>query len=116
MTEIVVVVHSNAAIEDISESRHLQVVHLTHGDEESKLDVVDIELEEGPTAYDLKSRQDDPPDIDVANEYVAGDLADVLEKAKIEGLVLQPRDLQVAVDVGTVGVPVSKVPVVMLLV
>jgi len=50
----------------------------------------------------------------VADEDVAGDLPDVLEEAEVEVLVLEPRQLQVAVHEGAVGVPVSEVPIVML--
>lgn len=99
-----------------SESRHLKVEHLTHGDEKCELVLVDVELEEGTTAYDLQPRQDDLRHVDMTDEDVAGDLADVLQEAEIELVVLQPRDLQVAVDVRTVGVPVSKIPVMVILV
>lgn len=99
-----------------SKGRHLQVVHLTHRDEEGELMVVDVELEEGPAANDLQPRQDDPVHVHVTDEDVAGDLAYVLEETEVEGLVLEPGDLQVTVDVSTVGVPVSKIPVVVLLV
>lgn len=58
----------------------------------------------------------DLPYVHVADEDIAGDLSDILEETEVECLVLEPRDLQVAVDVSTVGVPVSKIPVVMLLV
>jgi len=52
----------------------------------------------------------------VTDENVPGDLPYVLEEAEVEGFVLEPCDLQVAIDVSTVGVPVSKIPVVMLLI
>lgn len=77
---------------------------------------MDVELEEGSTAYDLQSRQNDLPYVHVADEHVTGDFPYVLEETEVEGLVLEPRDLQIAVDVSTVGVPVSKIPVVVLLV
>lgn len=99
-----------------SEGRHLQIVHLAHRDEEGELDVVNIELEQRPPAYDLQSGKNDFSDVDVTDEYVTGDLPDILKKAEVEGVVLEPRDLQVAVDVSTVGVPVSKVPIVVVLV
>jgi len=52
----------------------------------------------------------------VTDENVPGDLPYVLEETEVEGFVLEPCDLQVAIDVSTVGVPVSKIPVVMLFV
>lgn len=86
-------------------------MHLAHRDEQCELDVVNIELKEGPSTYDLQSRKDDLPYVHVTNEDVSGDLAYILEKAEIEGFILEPRNLQVTVDVSTVGVPVSKIPV-----
>lgn len=77
---------------------------------------MDVELEEGSTAYDLQPRQNDLPYVHVADEHIACDLSYVLQEAEVECLVLEPRDLQVAVDISTVGVPVSKIPVVVLLV
>jgi len=44
---------SNVCVLSTSEGRHLQVVHLTHCDEERELVVVDIELEEGSATDDL---------------------------------------------------------------
>lgn len=78
--------------------------------------VVNIELEESSTADDLQPRQDDPSHVHVTDEDVTGDLPYVLEEAEVEGFVLEPCDLQIAIDVSTVGVPVSKIPVVMLFV
>lgn len=78
--------------------------------------VVDIELEEGPATDDLQPRQDDPRHVHVTDEDVTGDLPYVLEETEVEAFVLEPCDLQVAIDVSTVVVPVSKIPVVMLLV
>lgn len=52
----------------------------------------------------------------MADKDITGDLSYVLEEAEVERLVLEPCDLQVAVDVSTVGVPVSKIPVVVLFV
>lgn len=77
---------------------------------------MDVELEERSAAYDLQPRQNDLPDVHVADEDVAGDLPYILEEAEVEGVVLEPCDLQVAVDISTVGVAVSKIPVVVLLV
>ena len=36
------------------------------------------------------------------------------EEAEVEVLVLEPGQLEVAVDVGAVGVPIAEIPVVML--
>lgn len=52
----------------------------------------------------------------MADEHVTGDLPYVLKEAEIEGFVLKPRDLQITVDISTVGVPVSKISVMMLFV
>lgn len=52
----------------------------------------------------------------MTDEDVTGDLPYILEETEVEGFVLKPCDLQVTIDVSTVGVPVSKIPVVMLFV
>lgn len=86
-------------------------MHLTHRNEQSELHVVNIEFEEGSSTYDLQSRKDDLPYVHVTNEDVSGDFSYILEKAEIEGFILEPRNLQITVDVSTVGIPVSKIPV-----
>lgn len=91
-------------------------MHLTHRDEKGELVVVNVEFEEGPATDDLQPREDDPTHVHVTDEDVTGDFSYILEETEIEGLVLEPCDLQVTIDVSTVGVPVSKIPVVMLLV
>lgn len=73
-------------------------------------------LEESSAPYDLQSRQNNLLDVHVADEHVTGDLSYILEETEVECLILQPRDLQVTVDISTVGVPVSKIPIVMLFV
>ena len=50
----------------------------------------------------------------MADQHVAGHLANVLQEAEVKGLVLQPGQLEVAVDVGAVGVAVAQVVVVVL--
>lgn len=52
----------------------------------------------------------------MTDEDVASNLADFVQEAEVGGVILNPRDLQVTIDVGTVRVPVSKVPVVVHLV
>lgn len=88
---------------------------MAHGTEQSELGVVYLQLEEGPATDDLQPRQADLVHVHVGYEDIAGDLAYVLQEAEVEAIV-EPRDLQVAIDVGTVGVPVAKVSIVMLLV
>ena len=87
-------------------------MHLGEGNDERELFVVDAEFEERPPADDLQRRKDDAADVHVADEDVAGHLADVLQEGQVEVLVLQPRQLQVTVDVGAVGVAVAQVAVV----
>ena len=53
-------------------------MHLGQGDDERECVVLDVELEEVATAHDLQRRQDDAAHVDVRDEHVAGDLADVL--------------------------------------
>ena len=65
------------------------------------------QLEQGPTSDDLEGWEDDPRHVDVRNEDVARDLADVLQEAEVQVLVLKPRELKVAVHVRAVGVPVA---------
>ena len=72
-----------------SERWHLQVMHLGECDKEGKLILLDCELEQGPTSYDLEAGQDDPPDIHVGDEDIAGHLADMLKKTKIKVFVLK---------------------------
>lgn len=74
------------------------------------------ELEQCSSSYDLQSRQNDLLDVHVADEHVTCDLPYILEETEVECLVLEPCDLQIAVNVSTVGVPVSKIPVVVLFV
>ena len=54
----------------------------------------------------LEWRQYDSRDVDVWDEDVTRDLADVLQEAEVQILILEPGQLQVAVDVGAVRVPV----------
>ena len=75
---------------------------------------MDVELEEVAAADDLQRRQDDAPDVDVRDEHVARHLADVLQEAQVQVLVLQPRQLQIAVDVRAVGVTIAQVTVMVL--
>ena len=89
-------------------------MHLGQGHDEGELVVLHVELEERPPADDLEGGQHDPRDVDVRDEHVAGDLADVLEEGEVEVLVLQPGQLEVAVHVGAVGVAVAEVTVVVL--
>ncbi len=62
----------------------------------------------------LKRRQNDPGDVDLWDENVSGDLPDVLQKAQIQILVLEPGQLQIAVHVSAVGVPIAQIPIVVL--
>ena len=89
-------------------------MHLGEGHDQRELVLLDGQLEEGPAADDLEAGQDDPLDVHVGDEDVPGDLSDVLEEAEVEVLVLEPGKLQVAVDIGAVGVSVPEVPVVVL--
>ena len=77
---------------------------------------MNIKLKQCSPPNDLQSGQNHFSYVDMTDEDVTGDLADILQKAEIETWVLKPRDLQIAVDVSTVGVPVSKIPIVVLLV
>jgi len=112
VAQVVVVEQTATARQNISEGGHLQRVHLGEGNDERELFVVDAEFEERPPADDLQRRKDDAADVHVADEDVAGHLADVLQEGQVEVLVLQPRQLQVTVDVGAVGVAVAQVAVV----
>ena len=95
-----------------SQGWQLKVVHLGVRHNQGKLLILDVELEQRPTADDLEGGQDDLGNVDVADQDVAGDLPDVAEEAQVQVLVLKPGQLQVAVDVGAVGVPVPEVAVV----
>ncbi len=89
-------------------------MHFGEGDDEGEFLVVDVEFEQSPSADDLQGRQDDAADVDVRDEDVAGDFADVLQKSQVQVLVLEPSQFQVAVDVRAVGVAVAQIPVVVL--
>ena len=89
-------------------------MHLGEGHDQGELVLLDGELEQGPASDDLEAGQDDPLDVHVGDEDVAGDLPDVLEEAEVEVLVLQPGQLQVAVHIGAVGVSVAQISVVVL--
>ena len=97
-----------------SQSRHLEVVHLAQRHQQRELVLLDRELEQSPASDDLEAGQDDPPDIHMGDEDIAGDLSDVLEEAQVQVLVLEPGQLEVAVHEGAVSVAVPQVPVVML--
>ena len=62
----------------------------------------------------LKWGQNDPGDVNLRDQNVASDLTDVLKEAQVEIFILEPGQLEVAVDVGAVGVSVSQVAVVVL--
>jgi len=51
-------------------------LHLREGYEKCKVFVSDGQFEEGPTSDDLKGRQNNPLDIHVGDEDIAGDLPD----------------------------------------
>ena len=89
-------------------------MHLRQGNQQGKLILLNCQFEQGSTSDDLEAGQDDPPDVHVGDEDVAGDLLDVLQEAEVQVLVLEPGQLQVAVHEGAVGVSVPKVPVVVL--
>lgn len=112
VAEVVVVEEADAALEDVPQRRQLEREHLGEGHQQGELFLAHVHLEEGPAADDLQPGQDDPLDVHVRDQDVTGHLADVLEEAQVEVLVLQPRQLQVTVDVGAVGVAVLQVPVV----
>lgn len=95
-----------------SESWHLQVLHLTQGDHESEFLVTDIKLEQRSTSYDLQIRQDDPFNVNMGNQDVTGDLANVLQKVKVQILVLQPCQLQVPIHICTICITIAKILIV----
>jgi len=113
VTEIVVIEDADTALENVSKSRHLQVVHLGQCHDECKLVILYIQFEECSTSDYLKTGQDDLPDIHMADQNISGHLTDVLKEAEVKILVLKPRKLEVTVHVGAVRVSVSEVPVVM---
>ena len=91
-------------------------MHLAERDDERELLLGRAHLESRPAAYDLQVGQDDAGQVHVADEDVAGDLAHGVEEGQVEGLVLQPGQLEVALHVGAVGVAVAQVAVVVVLV
>ena len=96
-----------------SQSWQFQVVHLRMCHDEGKLLVLNVELEQCPAPDDLEGGQDDLVDVDVADQDVSGNFPDVPEEAEVQVPILEPGQLQVAVDVGAVRVPVSEIAVVM---
>jgi len=52
----------------------------------------------------------------MADQYIAGDLPNVVQEAQVQVLVGQPSQLQVAIHVRAVCIPIPEVPVMMLLV
>ena len=75
-------------INPTSESRQFQVVHFGEGDNEGKLIIVYVELEEGTATNDLQAGQHDLLDVNMWDEDVAGDFSDVFQKAEIKIWVL----------------------------
>ena len=64
-------------------------MHLGQGHQQRELVLLHGELEEGAASDDLEAGEDDPPHVHVGDEDVAGDLADVLEEAQVQVLVLK---------------------------
>lgn len=87
-------------------------MHLRQSDNERKLILLHIDLEQSPSSDDLQRRQNNPPDIHMRNQNITSDFSNVLQEAEIEILVLQPSQFQISVDVSAVGVSVAKVAVV----
>lgn len=87
---------------------------LGKSDEQGKFLLVDAQLEASSPANDLQVRKNHLLRVDVRDEDVTGDLADVLEKAEIDVFILDPSQFQVPVDVAAIGVPLSEIPVMVL--
>ena len=79
-------------------------MHLGQRHDQGELVVLHVELEQVPPPNDLEAGQHNAPEVHVGDEDVAGDLADVVEEGEVQVLVLQPGQLQVAVNVGAVRV------------
>ena len=73
---------------------------------------MNIELECLSTSDDLKRWQNDFAHIDMWDEHIAGDLSDMLQEAEVLLFILQPGQFQVSVHVGTIGVSIPQIPVV----
>jgi hypothetical protein len=112
VAEIIVIEHSDRAIEDVSERGQLERLHLRERHKQPEFVVPHVELEERSSSYDLESRQPHMIDIDVTDENVAGDLTDVLKEAQVVRLVLNPGDFEVSIDIGAVVVAFLEVFVV----
>ena len=91
-----------------SQSRQFQVVHLGEGDNQGKLVILHVQLEERASAHNLQGGQDDAPHVHVRDEHVAGHLPDVTEEGQVQVLILQPRQLQVPIHVRAVGIPATQ--------
>ena len=87
-------------------------MHLAQRYKKGELHIIRVDLEGRPTSNDLQARQGNLADVHVADEDVARHLADVLQEAQVQVLLLEPCQLQVAVDVRAVGIPVTEVSVV----
>ena len=79
-------------------------MHLGQRHDQGELVVLHVELEQVPPPNDLEAGQHNAPEVHMGDEHIAGDLADVVEEGEVQVLVLQPGQLQVAVNVGAVRV------------
>lgn len=112
MAQIVVIEQAHRSGQNVAQRRQLQRMHLRVRHKQPKLLVQDVQLEQRSAANDLQPRQHDVH-VDMADQHVAGHLADVLQKAEIQLGVLQPRQLQIAVHVRAVRVAIAQIAEVM---
>ena len=64
------------------------------------------------TTDDLQSWQDHSTHVDMTDKNVTGNFANILQETKVGGIILDPRDLQVTIDISAIRVPISEVSVV----
>ena len=92
-----------------SERRKLEIMHLGQRHDQGELIVLHVELEQVPPPNDLQAGQYNASEVNVGDEHIAGDLTDVVEEGEVQVLVLQPGQLQVAINVGAVRVSANKI-------
>lgn len=83
MAEIVVVVETSGALQNVAQAGQFEVLHFAEGDNQSELLVEHVQLEQLPTADDLQVRQDDLLHVHMTDQHVAGHLAYGVKEAEV---------------------------------
>lgn len=96
-----------------SQCWHFNGIHFAQGYEETEFLIMNAELEQRTTSYYLKFWKNYPLHVHVRHENISCNFSNVFEETQIQFFVLDPCQLQVAVNVAAIGISFSKVPIMM---